>query len=82
MNILIMSQVYAPDTVSVSQHLSDFAEHLVASGHSVQVVASKYQYEDGSGIFPSTEILNGVDVTRIEHFKASKASFWLRSLTF
>ena len=82
MNILIMSQVYAPDTVSVSQHLSDFAEYLVASGHSVRVVASKYQYEDGSGVFPRTEILNGVDVTRIEHFKASKASFWLRSLTF
>ena len=45
MNILIITQVYYPDTVSVAQHLTDLAERLVSIGHSVEVISSRYGYD-------------------------------------
>ena len=40
MKIVILSQSYYPDTVSVAQHLTDLAESLVEHGHKVHVVTS------------------------------------------
>ena len=46
MKFLIITQVFYPDTVSVSQHISDLAFKLIDEGHSVTVLSSRYPYED------------------------------------
>jgi hypothetical protein len=55
MRILIVSQVFYPDTVSVSQHMSDLAFKLVEEGHSVTVFSSRYPYEGKGQIYNSRE---------------------------
>lgn len=46
MQILLITQVFYPDTVSVSQHLWDLANHLHMNGHNVIVYSSKYPHEN------------------------------------
>ena len=44
MKVLLITQVFYPDTVSVSQHLTDLAKKLVEDGHDVTVYTSCYPY--------------------------------------
>jgi len=81
LNILIITQVYFPDTVSVSQHLTDLAESLVDSGHSVTVATSRYAY-DNKDTFPKISFHNGVKITRVKHTNFGKKKFLLRALNF
>ena len=81
MKVLILSQSYFPDTVSVSQHLTDFAESLVQNGHEVRLITSVFGY-DSQKTFPRTEVHNGVRVIRIHHTNFSKRFFLLRALNF
>ena len=81
MNILIITQVYFPDTVSVSQHLTDLAESLVDSGHSVTVVTSRYAY-DYKDNFPKISFHNGVKIIRVQHSNFGKKFISLRAINF
>lgn len=65
MKILILSQVYWPDTASVSQHLTDLAEHLAARGHEIQVISSRKGYENPEIRYPDLETVQGVSIHRI-----------------
>ena len=42
MNIVILTQVYFPDTVSVAQHLHDLCKELANRGHKVTVITSRF----------------------------------------
>jgi colanic acid biosynthesis glycosyl transferase WcaI len=81
MNILILSQSYYPDTVSVAQHLTDFAEKLVVKGHTVTIITSRYGY-DSNLKFDRREIHRGVRVCRIWQTKLGKRFFLLRAFDF
>ena len=81
MNIIILTQAYYPDTVSVSQHLTDFSECLVESGHSVTVLTSMYGY-DSDQTFEQDENRNGVKIKRIWQSKLGKKYFILRAFDF
>jgi hypothetical protein len=65
MNILIISQVFYPDTVSVSQHISDLAFKLTEYGNNVTVLTSRYPYEEKSKIYKQNELINGVKIIRL-----------------
>ena len=65
MRFLIITQVFYPDTVSVSQHISDLAFKLIEEGHSVKVMTSRYPYEEKNNIYKSRECINGVDIERL-----------------
>jgi len=67
MKILAISQVYWPDTASVSQHLSDLLELLAKKEHEVTVFTSKNNYEDSSIKYPNEEINRGVSIFRINN---------------
>jgi len=65
MKILVISQVFYPDNVSVAQHLSDLCFSLVKRGHEVEVITSQYPYEIKDTKYPSLESVNKVTIKRI-----------------
>ena len=82
MKILLITQVFYPDTVSVSQHLSDFAEHLQNSGHEISVFTSKYPYEEKNTKYPDFEVINKVKIYRIGQSKLGKKNPFFRIIDF
>ena len=81
MNILIITQVYFPDTVSVSQHLTDFAERLASRGHSVEVISSRFGYDSKDSYYKKAQEKN-VYINRIFHTNYNKNYFFFRALNF
>ena len=65
MKILTISQVYWPDTASVSQHLTDLLEALVKKGHTVTVLTSRNNYENPTIHYRKRNTNNGVIIKRI-----------------
>jgi colanic acid biosynthesis glycosyl transferase WcaI len=82
LKILLITQVYYPDTVSVSQHLSDFADHLQNSGHDVSVFTSKYPYEEKNTKYLDFEVVNRVKIYRIGQSKLGKKNSFFRIIDF
>lgn len=72
MRILILTQVFYPDTVSVSQHLTDISQHFANEGHRVEVITSRYPYEDKTISYASSENLDEVKITRVWQTKCGK----------
>jgi len=67
LKILALSQFYYPDTVSVSQHLTDLLEALSERGHEVTVYSSIRDYENPGKTFSNYEIVNNVKIQRINN---------------
>ena len=74
MKILVMSQVFWPDSVAGSQHLTDLAEDMIARGHTVRVITSKSNYENPKIKYPKSEVYQGVRITRINQTSFGKAT--------
>lgn len=72
--ILVISQVYPPDSAAVGQHIADVAEALVARGHHVTVLTSDRGYDDPAVLFAARESRNGVDVRRLPFSSFGKRS--------
>lgn len=77
-SLLLISQVYVPDSPAVGQHLADVAEHFVRHGWLVDVLTSARGYDDPSVVFPSTEVVNGVRVRRLPFSSFGKKSIVIR----
>ena len=82
MKILIITQVFYPDTVSVSQHLTDLAFYLNQKDHEVTVFSSKYPYENKETFYPRYEEVNGVKIERIYQTKFGKNNSFFRIIDF
>lgn len=82
MKILVISQVYWPDNVSVAQQLSDLCEGLVRRGHSVTVLTGRYDYENPSKRYVKNEKRLGVNIVRMRHTGLGKVNNFARLLDF
>lgn len=82
MRILILTQVFYPDTVSVSQHLTDLSKHLVNEGHHVEVITSCFPYEEKNTRFSKQEDFEGVKINRVSQSKFGKGSIIIRILDY
>jgi colanic acid biosynthesis glycosyl transferase WcaI len=82
MKILVISQVFYPDNVSVSQHLSDLCFALADRGHEVNVITSRFSYEEKSIRYPDREIVNNVKIKRIWSTGFGKNNIISRLLDF
>ena len=58
--LLIISQVYVPDTAAVGQYMADVATEMAARGWDVVVYTSARGYDDPSVRFPARETSGGV----------------------
>jgi colanic acid biosynthesis glycosyl transferase WcaI len=82
MKILILSQVYWPDTASTAQHLADLGKQLVKDRHEVAVLASRHAYENPANTYPASEEHEGVVIERLRHTGFGKGAIWKRLLDF
>ncbi len=82
MRILIITQVFYPDTVSVSQHLTDLAVKLVEDGHEVTVYTSCYPYEEKTHRYSKSEDYQRVRIERLRQSSFGKKSTLARLLDF
>jgi hypothetical protein len=82
MRFLIITQVFYPDTVSVSQHISDLAFKLSEEGHNVNVLTSLYPYEEKNNTYKLKESINGVDIERLYQSSFGKKNIISRVLDF
>ena len=82
MKILLISQVFYPDTVSVSQHLTDLSISLVDRGHEVSVYTSNYAYESKKNKFSSKENFKGINIIRVKQTGFGKGKTIYRLIDF
>lgn len=82
MKILLITQVFYPDTVSVSQHLWDLAEYLQTKGHDVTVFSSAYPYEEKNEKYSNYDEVKGVNIHRVNQSKFGKSRPIFRVLDF
>jgi hypothetical protein len=82
MRILLITQVFYPDTVSVSQHLTDLANKLVEDGHEVTVFTSSYPYEEKTHRYEPFENYQGIKIKRLRQSSFGKDSTLARLFDF
>ena len=82
MRILILSQVYWPDTVAVAQHLTDLGAALAKEGHSVKVYTDAHPYEDKSQRYCKREAHQGVQIRRLRSTAFGKRNVLGRLVDF
>ncbi|MBC22959.1 MAG: hypothetical protein CMJ32_03460 [Phycisphaerae bacterium] len=78
--LLIITQVYLPDTPAVGQLISEAAAMMVSRGFRVIVYTSNRDYETGRTRYPSRETINGVEVVRLPWSSFGKGSLLIRML--
>lgn len=81
MKILLLSQVFWPDTASTAQHLTDLADRL-AEDHEVRVLSSRYNYENTRIRYPKYEERKSVKITRLNHTSFGKRNTLARVIDF
>ena len=82
MKILLISQVFYPDSVSVSQHLTDLSISLANNGHEVSVYTSNYPYESKKNKFSAKENFKGINIFRVKQTCFGKGNTIYRLIDF
>src|SRR6185503_19569796 len=78
--LLVLSQVFVPDPASVGQHMADVAFEMARRGHHVLVYTSARGYDNPSVTYPKHEMIQGVEIRRIDFGWFGKKSILLRAL--
>ncbi len=78
--LVVVSQVYVPDTASVGQHLHDVSAEMVRRGRRVVVISADSGHDDPSQRFSRYEVVDGVHVIRLPLSNFGKASLSVRLL--
>jgi glycosyltransferase involved in cell wall biosynthesis len=82
MKILLLSQVFYPDIVSVAQHLADLGADLSTAGHEVTVLCSSRGYDNPATRFPPNDIWKGIRIWRVPVWGLGKKSSIRRIVSF
>jgi len=77
-NVLILSQVFHPDSTAVAQHVTDLAVDLAAAGFDVTVLTSRRCYDNPQKLYASNEIYKDIKITRLPITKFGKKTKWSR----
>lgn len=65
MRILLLNEVFQPDTVATSQYATDVACFLKEAGHDVTVVCGRRDYREPGKRYPKREEWNGIRILRV-----------------
>lgn len=64
-NILIISQIFYPDSTAVSQIVTDFAKYLVNEKNSISVITSRHTYEKSTLKLDQKETYHNINIIRL-----------------
>lgn len=82
MRVLLLNQVFYPDSAATAQHGWDLARHLRAHGHEVTAIASRSLYGDAGATLAKEEIVDGVRIVRVGKSLFGKRGFVARAIDF
>ncbi|MDZ4755147.1 MAG: glycosyltransferase family 4 protein [Phycisphaerae bacterium] len=82
MRILLLNQVFYPDSAATAQHGWDLAQHLVAAGHEVTAIASRSLYGNTGASLAKEETVGGVRIVRVGKSLFGKKGFLARAVDF
>lgn len=82
MRVLLINQVFYPDVAATAQHAHDLAQHLVANGHEVHVIASRSIYGQKGSALPARETVDGIQIHRVGRSIFGKAGILARVADF
>ncbi len=80
MKILLINQTFFPDLAATAQYLTDFALHLVTSGHDVTVLTGRRSYLFPGRLYRERETFHGIKVIRVWSFPFNRRLKILRIL--
>ena len=78
--ILLLNQAFFPDSVSTSQHATDLARELQATGHNITAVCGRRDYTDRARQYPRFEIAYGIEIHRVPSTWFGKGNFITRAI--
>ena len=76
--LLVLSQVYVPDHAAVGQYMADASAEMVRRGWRVVVLTANRGYDDSAVKYPSSEVIDGVEIHRLPLSSFGKKSIVLR----
>lgn len=76
--LLLLSQVYPPDTPAVGQYMHEVASALADNGYEVTTLTSRKAYEDPSIKFSKREVRDNVYIRRLSLSSFGKSSILIR----
>lgn len=78
MKVLLINQVFYPDSVATAQHLTDLALYFRKQGVEVTVVTGNRNYERREIVYASREEYHGIQIHRVGSTGFGKKSFFHR----
>lgn len=82
MRVLLLNQVFYPDSAATAQHGWDLAKHLRAHGHEVTAIASRSLYGDAGASLAAEETVEGVRIVRVGKSLFGKRGILARAVDF
>ena len=82
MKVLLLNQVFYPDSAATAQHGWDLARHLRAHGHEVTALASRSLYGDAGAQLAKEEVVDGVRIVRVGKSLFGKRGILARAFDF
>jgi colanic acid biosynthesis glycosyl transferase WcaI len=82
MRVLLLNQVFYPDSAATAQHGWDLARHLRAHGHDVTAIASRSLYGDAGASLAAEETVEGIRIVRVGKSLFGKRGFLARAIDF
>lgn len=79
-NIVLISQVYAPDPAAVARLMADVGTSLARRGNQVTVLTADRGYDDPAVRYSSLTTADGVVIRRLSFCSFGKRSLFLRAL--
>ncbi len=80
--VVVLCQVFHPDTQSTSQLLSDVLARLSEIGHPLKVVSGYTGLGAENGQLPSVEVWRGIEIRRVGFRASVKKNLILRAMTY
>ncbi|MFT5422767.1 MAG: colanic acid biosynthesis glycosyl transferase WcaI [Phycisphaerales bacterium] len=82
MHVVLLNQAFYPDVVATAQMAKDLADHLVARGHRVSVVASRSVYGKSGAQLSKRETIDGIEIHRVGASFFGRSNIALRAADF
>ena len=82
MKIIFVNRYFYPDFSATSQILYDLAKALARHGFEIEIICSRFSYQNREIIYPRHEVIDGVTVHRVRTSNFGRAGFLGRAVDY